>query len=111
MGIYEEQVNMLGDSISLKAELEKAKTEPNKGTQFAEKKKKIEDFFKTNVDMMLESRKVMLEVEERNELNKINRLNYRELKYEMDPFSWKLMKLPKGGIKAVIIEENDEDKN
>jgi transcriptional regulator of met regulon len=85
--------------------------EINKVTPFAEKKKKLEEFFKTNVDVMLEGRKVMLEVEERNRMNKINRLNYRELKYEMDPFSWKLIKLPKCGTKAVIIEENDEDKN
>jgi hypothetical protein len=60
---------------------------------------------------MLESRKTILEVEERNRLNRINKLNYRELKYEMNSFSWKLVKLPNGSTKAVIIEENDKDKN
>jgi hypothetical protein len=42
---------------------------------FGAKKQNLEKPFKTNVERMLESRKVILDVQERNKLNKINRVN------------------------------------
>lgn len=42
---------------------------------------------------------------EREEINAINRKGYRELKYEMDPYEWRLAKLPNGKTRTVIVDE------
>jgi hypothetical protein len=48
--------------------------------EFSKSKNKIEKFFETNVDMMMQNTKVMLEVEEKNRIRRINKQNQPELK-------------------------------
>jgi hypothetical protein len=61
---------------------------------------------RTNVENTLESRKILFDAEKRNELNVIDRKASRELNFKKNPFEWKLIKLPNGKMKSVIVEEN-----
>jgi hypothetical protein len=45
----------------------------------------------------------MMSIEDKRDIDVINRKACRELKYEMDPFDGKLVKLPNGKTKAVIV--------
>jgi hypothetical protein len=74
--------NMLGDDNSLKAKIEKERTLFNKKKSFKEKKEAIKEFFKSNVKSMLKDRKVRISIEEREELNVLERKFFRELRYE-----------------------------
>jgi hypothetical protein len=69
------------------------------------KRRKMEEFFKTNIDIMMVNRKIMMKATEREDMNAIDRKCYRELKYEMDPYEWKLVKLPNKKTKAMIVQE------
>jgi hypothetical protein len=60
---------------------------------------------------MLENRKIMLSVEDRENMNAIDRKCYRELQYEMDPYEWTLVKLPDSRTKAVIVNKCNEYKH
>jgi hypothetical protein len=53
---------------------------------------------------MLENRKIILSVQEKENLKALDRKYYRESRYEMNPFIWTLVKLSDGKIKAVIVE-------
>jgi hypothetical protein len=88
MGKLEDSINdkMFGGDMSLKAKIEKDRKKFDERFPFKEKKEKLDAFFKTNIEIRLENRKAMLSVEERNSLNAQERKNYRELKYEMDPY-------------------------
>lgn len=56
------------------------KVSKKKKYEFSKSKNKIEKFFETNVDMMMQNTKVMLEVEEKNRIRRINKQNQPELK-------------------------------
>jgi hypothetical protein len=78
---------------------------------FDEKRETLEEFFKTKVDIMLESKKIIYSVHQREEKRAVDRKCYRELKYKMDPYEWALVKLSNGKTKAIIVEERKEYKN
>jgi hypothetical protein len=78
---------------------------------FKEKKEELEEFFTTNVETMMENRKTIMMVEQRKELNALNRKRYRELKFKMDPYEWALVKFLSGKTKYVIVKEDDKYKN
>jgi hypothetical protein len=46
---------------------------------------------------------------ERGEKDAIDRYCHRELKYEMEPYEWTLVKLPNGKTQAVVVRGVDED--
>jgi hypothetical protein len=85
---------MLEGSNSLKVELEKK-------WAFKEKREVIEDFFKSNVENMLENRKIRHDQERKEELKAITRKAVRELNNEMDPAEWKLIKLSNSKIISI----------
>jgi hypothetical protein len=60
---------------------------------------------------MLENKNIIIFAQERENLKALDRKCYRELKYEMDPFEWTLVKLPNGKTKAIVVEESAEHKD
>jgi hypothetical protein len=60
---------------------------------------------------MVENKKTILSVQEKENLKALDRKCYRELKYEMNPFISTLNKLPNGKTKAVIVGESIEYKD
>jgi hypothetical protein len=64
----------------------KETTKKEKKYNFSKFRKTIQKFFSSNVDDILENKKVMIEV-------------------EMYPFEWKLVKLMNGKTKALIVRE------
>jgi hypothetical protein len=75
------------------------------------KREIMENFFKTNIENILEENNVRLNPRRKAELELINRKLERELDREYDPYEWKLIKLPNGKMKSVIVKENDIYKN
>jgi hypothetical protein len=45
---------------------------------------------------------------ERGERDAIDRYCHRELKYEMEPYEWTLVKLPNGKTKAIVVKGCEE---
>jgi hypothetical protein len=78
----------------------------NEKIPFKERKEKIEKYFKTNVDIILENKRIMSEAE-RGERDAIDRYCNRELKFEMEPYDWTLVKLPNGKTQAVVVRGRD----
>jgi hypothetical protein len=113
MGKLEDAIGdkMVGGDMSLKNKILRDREKYKEKKTFKERKEKLETHLKTNVEVMLENRKIMLSTNEREELNSIDRKCYRELKYEMDPYEWTVVKLPNGKTKAVIAKESEEYKN
>jgi hypothetical protein len=103
--------NMLEGGYSLKAKIISERKIYSEKKPFKERKEVIEEFFKSNVEEMLENRKYILSTEERRKLNALDREISRELNYEMNPYTWKLIKLPNGKMKTVIVEEDDKYKD
>jgi hypothetical protein len=84
----------------------------NEKIPFKERKERIEEYFKTNVDLILENKKIM-SAAEKGEKDAIDRYCNRELKYEMEPYDWTLVKLPNGKTQAIVVrgvESEKEDK-
>jgi hypothetical protein len=71
---------MIDGDMSLKSKVLRERKEYIERKIFKERKENLEDFFKTNVDVMLENQKIILSVNERGELNAMTRKCYRELK-------------------------------
>jgi hypothetical protein len=94
---------MVGGDLALKAKVLRDREKYIERIPFKEKKEKIEKHFKTNVDLILENGKIM-SVAERSERNAIDRYCHRELKYEMEPYKWILVKLPNGKTKAIVVK-------
>jgi hypothetical protein len=46
---------------------------------------------------------------ERGEKDAIDRYCHRELKYEMEPYEWTLVKLPNGNTKAIVVKACEEE--
>jgi hypothetical protein len=63
--------NMLGDSHSLKAKIEKERFYERK--PFKKKKENLENFYKSNIADMLEDRKYRIYVERKDELDAVAR--------------------------------------
>jgi hypothetical protein len=99
--------NMLGGDYSLKAKIEKNRRQFNERKPFKVKKLAMEEFFKTNIDCMLKNQKAVMDVEGKRELDSISRKVHRELRLELDPFEWKIIKLQNGKMKSEIVKEND----
>jgi DNA primase len=72
-------------------------------------KKSIEEFFKNNVQEMIENKKKLFDAKEEYKKRKLEYLCKKELCYEMDPFIWELVKCDDGSTKVKIIQENDKD--
>jgi hypothetical protein len=81
---------MLGGDRSMKKFLEEAKEDREQSALkkeiFQENKSKIEIFYKTNIEIMLENRNKLADAKEKFRLRRLNSLNNKELIYEMDPF-------------------------
>jgi hypothetical protein len=99
---------MVGGDLSLKAKVLRDKEKYNEKIPFKEKREKLEKHFKTNVDLILENGKIM-SAAERGEKNAIDRYCHRELKYEMEPYDWTLVKLPNGKTQAIVIRGTEEE--
>jgi hypothetical protein len=70
--------NILDGDYSLKAKIQKERTEKpkqiyNEKKPFKEKKNAIEEFFKTNVENMIEDRKIRFDRERKEELNQVTK--------------------------------------
>jgi hypothetical protein len=103
--------SMVGGDMYLKNKIINDRKHFNEKKPFKEKRDKLEDFFKTNLEVMLENKKTIMTVEERRSMNAIDRKCFKELIYEMDPYEWTLVKLSNGKTKAVIVKESSEYKN
>jgi hypothetical protein len=69
---------MVGGDCSLKAKVLRDREKYNEKIPFKERKEKIEKYFKTNVDIILENKKIRSEAE-RGERDTIDRYCNREL--------------------------------
>jgi hypothetical protein len=98
---------MLGGDYSLKAKIQKDRILFNETKPFRNKKESIEKKFKTNIENMLEEGRIREGPKRIEELNAIGRKFERELRFEKDPYERKLMKLPNGKKRSVIVREND----
>jgi hypothetical protein len=78
--------SMVGGDMSLKSKIIKDRKKHIEKKIFEEKRDTLEEFFKTNIEIMLENKKTILSVQEKEEMEAIDRKCYRELKYEMDPY-------------------------
>jgi hypothetical protein len=59
---------------------------------FQDKIDLIEEFFKENVENLLEEERIREDPKRREEFNRIYIKVVRELKFEMDHYEWKLIK-------------------
>jgi hypothetical protein len=78
---------------------------------FQENKEKIEEFYKTNIETLLENRNKLADARERHRLRKIDKFGNKELMYERDPFEWELVRDRDGLTKVRIIGEKENDRN
>jgi hypothetical protein len=81
---------MLDGNYSLKANLKRQEDKPVK-SQFQEKREKIEEFFRKNVEAMLCNKKIIEEAEERRFTKRIEKANKKELRYELNLYNWNLV--------------------
>jgi hypothetical protein len=114
-GFVSDKDKMLGGDKSLKTYLEKEtvlmmKKKTDIRTSFEENKEKLEAFYKTNIEDIIEGKSKLAEARERFRFKKQEYCVNKELSYEMDPFKWDLVKDINGKTKVRIIEEL-EDKN
>jgi hypothetical protein len=80
-------------------------------SNFRNNKRKIEGFFKTNIEEMMGNNKKLIDAREEYRLPNLNYLNSKELCYEMDPFILELVKCKDGSTKVKIIGEDDRFKS
>jgi hypothetical protein len=110
MGTEEEEARMLGGDLSLKANLKKPVAETSK-SKFRKNREIIEEFFKRNVETMLDNKKIIVDAEERRFEKIITKSCKKELNYEMNPYNWELLKLPNGKMKVIILDDKNEYKD
>jgi hypothetical protein len=113
--------DMLDGDKSLKATIikerkeEETRSEKKKKKEvksnFRYNKRKLEGFFKTNIEEMIDNNKKLFDAKENYCLQRLNYLSRKELCYEMDPFIWELVKCKDGSTKVKIIGESDKFKN
>jgi hypothetical protein len=89
----------------------KVSNEEKENNGFQKNQKVIEEFFKKNIEEMMDNNKKLIDMREKHRLLKLNYLGSKELCYEMDPFIWELIKFKDGSTKINIIDENDQYKN
>jgi hypothetical protein len=77
---------------------------------FRYNRRKLEVFFKTNIEEMMDNNKKLVDTRENYRLQKVNYLSDKELCYEMDPFTWELVKCKDGSTKVKIVGEDDKFK-
>jgi hypothetical protein len=94
--------------LSLKAKVLREREKYNEKIPFKEKRDKIEKHFKTNVELILENGRIM-SAADRGEKDAIDRYCHPELKYEMEPYEWTLVKLPNGKTQAVVVRGLEEE--
>jgi hypothetical protein len=115
MGDFQEDENMLNSDKSLKAELAKARQEMkkpiSKRSSFTENREKLESYYRTNIDNLIENRSKLANARERFEQKRIERMLDKELIYEADPFKWDLVKDKDGKTKIRILGEDDPYKD
>jgi hypothetical protein len=120
MGQLEDVVDkeMLSGDKSLKSFLikERNKTQEDiretaKKKEFHKNKETLENFFRTNIEEMMENNRKLTDAREKYKLQKMNYFCSKELCYEMDPFVWELVKCKDGTTKVNIVQEDDKYKN
>jgi hypothetical protein len=106
---------MLGGDKSLKTYLVEsttvAKRENRNLLSFKENKEKLEIFYKTNIEDIIEGKSKLAEAREWFKFKKQEYCVNKELSYEMDPFKWDLVKDNCGRTKVRIIEELEDNNN
>jgi hypothetical protein len=106
---------MLGGDKSLNNFLntinERREQQTIKVYNFQENKSKSESFYKTNIQTMMENNNKLKEAKEKYKLKRLEYLSKKELCFEMDPFTWELIRCRDGTTTIKIIEEADEHKN
>jgi hypothetical protein len=109
----EENSQMLGGDKSLNNYLNAVNEKREQiltRSNFQENKSKIETFYKPNIEMMLENNNKLIDAKEKYKLKRLEYLGNKELYFEMDPFTWELVRCRDGTTKIKIIEEDDEHK-
>jgi hypothetical protein len=57
------------------------------------------------------NRKFILKAKERRLRRRFERANEKELRYEMNPYNWNLVKRPDGKMKVVMINDKNENRD
>jgi hypothetical protein len=80
-----------------------------KRERFHETRKSIEEFFKNNIQEMIDNKKKLYIAKKEYRKKKLEYLCKKELYYEMDPFIWELVKCDehKDWEKDKTLEEDD----
>jgi hypothetical protein len=84
-------MKLIGSDMELKKKIIRDREKHVEKKSFEERRSNLEEFFKTSVEIMLENKKMILSIQERENLKTLDRKCYRELKYEMDSFIWTLL--------------------
>jgi hypothetical protein len=110
MGKFDDALddNMMGRDMALKAKMLEDRKKHIQKIPFIKKKVTLENNFKTNVDLILKNARIISSAE-KNEKDAIDRKCHRELKYEMKPYEWTLVKPPNEKTKAIIVKGCEEE--
>jgi hypothetical protein len=102
---------MLPGEGALKSKMQKERKEDKaKQDNFNKNREPIEEFFKNNIQEMLENKKKLHNAKEDYVRRKLDHLCRKELNYEMNPFTWIIIKDKNGSTKIEVVDENDDHK-